>query len=123
MGGHWEHTFEALRLLLEGLREKNLTSVTLSTLAQMATCAAPAAPEGTGMGYSVITHHNFGHVDGSVFETQEEAMAHWKRLSRFSAHTLIGPDGQQLKYFGLRSGRDTDMRAWWTARAAQRPSV
>jgi peptidoglycan/xylan/chitin deacetylase (PgdA/CDA1 family) len=34
--GHWEHTFEALRLLLEGLDARGLRCVTLSKLAELA---------------------------------------------------------------------------------------
>ena len=34
--GHWEHTLEALRLLLQGLRERQLLPVTLSQLAALA---------------------------------------------------------------------------------------
>eukprot|EP00971_Amphidinium_carterae_P282080 5599346-Amphidinium_carterae.2 len=34
--GHWEHTLEAIRMVLQGLNERKLQSVTLSTLQHMA---------------------------------------------------------------------------------------
>eukprot|EP00747_Dinoflagellata_sp_TGD_P203927 gnl/TRDRNA2_/TRDRNA2_77567_c0_seq1.p1 gnl/TRDRNA2_/TRDRNA2_77567_c0~~gnl/TRDRNA2_/TRDRNA2_77567_c0_seq1.p1 ORF type:complete len:185 (+),score=19.03 gnl/TRDRNA2_/TRDRNA2_77567_c0_seq1:3-557(+) len=34
--GHWEHTFEALQILLDGLTARGLRAVTMSTLADLA---------------------------------------------------------------------------------------
>ncbi|CAK9116735.1 unnamed protein product [Durusdinium trenchii] len=111
--GFREHIFKALELLLIGLKERGLTVVTLSRLASLAARpAASAMQEEQHRGYSVITHHAFGHVDGIVFGTKEEALAHWRGLPLFSAHMLLGPDGKELRYYGRRDGRDVEMRDW-----------
>mmetsp|Transcript_54053 Transcript_54053/g.128764 ORF Transcript_54053/g.128764 Transcript_54053/m.128764 type:complete len:266 (+) Transcript_54053:75-872(+) len=40
--GHWEHTFDAIKLVLEGLKAKGLRSVTLSKLQSLAAGGGPA---------------------------------------------------------------------------------
>ena len=79
--------------------------VTLSELAS----SAPASSSKAG-GYQVLSHHDFGSVQGRSFESQEEALRHWKGLSLFAAHMLLGPEGQELRYYGRRGGRDSEMR-------------
>lgn len=71
----------------------------------------------------MVSHHDFGSVHGSCFESKEEALQHWKGLSLFEAHMLLGaggwrwrlaagPDGKELRYYGRRGGRDAEMRQW-----------
>eukprot|EP00434_Breviolum_minutum_P031949 symbB.v1.2.028252.t3/scaffold2980.1/size66004/1 len=129
--GFREHIFKALELLLIGLRQKDLQVVTLTQLAERSSSsglpqrrAALAASNAEGAagpgGYAVITHHDFGTVDGRIFETKEQALSYWHGLSLFSAHMLLGglvgqlqgPDGSELRYYGRRQGRDVEMRQW-----------
>merc|ERR1712113_39792 len=49
------------------------------------------------------------------FTTGEEALACWGRMSLFSAHMLLGPDGQEIRYYGVRNGRDKEMKARWAS--------
>ncbi|CAJ1341604.1 unnamed protein product [Effrenium voratum] len=107
--GFREHIFRAMELLLQGLEQRGLE---VTTLSQLAEGRAPPRAGAAAQGYSVVTHHDFGNVDGVVFSTKEQAMAHWKGLSLFSAHMLLGPDGEELRYFGRRGGRDEEMRRW-----------
>ncbi|CAE7915246.1 MSH6 [Symbiodinium necroappetens] len=113
--GFREHIFQALKLILEGLRQRGLAVVTLSALEAQQAIPVPRAlaKHPAERGYAVISHHNFGMVDGVVFNTRDEAMHHWHRLSMFSAHMLVGPDGKEIKYYGKRSGRDDEMLRWW----------
>ncbi|CAE7248052.1 unnamed protein product [Symbiodinium pilosum] len=134
--GFREHIFRALELILQGLRQRDLSVVTLSALEAGAAQAVPVPralakhPNQRGKlenqawetgisGYAVISHHNFGMVDGVVFSDKEQALAHWNRLSIFSAHMLLGPDGTELRYYGKRSGRDHEMKQWWENHAGR----
>jgi len=117
--GFREHILHALELLLQGLRAKGLAVVTLSELEALAAPVPRALHQHPReRGYAVISHHNFGMVDGLVFDSREKAMDHWHRLSLFTAHMMIGPDGSELRYYGSRGGRDQEMRRWWEDHAA-----
>jgi len=65
--------------------------------------------------YWVIQHLGKGIVEGEKFETLEKAVDRFKSLPWSIASCVIGPDGAQLQYWGMRGGRDQAMLDWWQA--------
>lgn len=66
--------------------------------------------------WCVLRHFNWGAVDGEFFEAERTAMARYESLGMGAASMVLTPNGDEHKYWGLRGGRDDEMRAWWTQR-------
>eukprot|EP00747_Dinoflagellata_sp_TGD_P191296 gnl/TRDRNA2_/TRDRNA2_54472_c0_seq1.p1 gnl/TRDRNA2_/TRDRNA2_54472_c0~~gnl/TRDRNA2_/TRDRNA2_54472_c0_seq1.p1 ORF type:complete len:251 (-),score=27.00 gnl/TRDRNA2_/TRDRNA2_54472_c0_seq1:84-758(-) len=124
--GHWEHTFEALRKVLEGISLRGLCAVTVSMLADLAEGKVPASSvvgsKVQAAGYCVASHHDFGNVDGVFVDTLDGALTYFAKLTRVKAHMVIDPSGSEVRYYGLRRGRDSEMMQWWRDRMSHTSS-
>jgi hypothetical protein len=68
---------------------------------------------------AVVQHLDWGVVSGEFFENEEIALACYASLYRRTPSMVILPNGSELKYFGLRFGRDLEMKEWWLYHTGQ----
>jgi len=59
-----------------------------------------------------VLQHNGGDVLAEFFKEEVHALACFAKLSHDCSCMVIAPDGSELKYSGLRAGRDEEMREW-----------
>lgn len=65
------------------------------------------------MSFAVLRHKSWDEVDAKFFKTEEQAMNEFKLGSYGEASMIVSSLGKELRYWGLRQGRDTQMKARW----------
>eukprot|EP00419_Tripos_fusus_P010084 CAMPEP_0172663384 /NCGR_PEP_ID=MMETSP1074-20121228/5890_1 /TAXON_ID=2916 /ORGANISM="Ceratium fusus, Strain PA161109" /LENGTH=502 /DNA_ID=CAMNT_0013479373 /DNA_START=59 /DNA_END=1563 /DNA_ORIENTATION=- len=65
------------------------------------------------MSHCVVWHLAWGHVEGQIFNEEDKALLRFNQLKGGSfATTMLGPNLEELAYYGSRAGRDSEMRQW-----------
>jgi len=121
--GHWEHTFEALRLVLEGLEQKGLRAVTLSQMVQRIRVSqvqepSPQEPSPRGSWW-VCRHLDFPRetrpehkIRGRSYASRVKAETAYRSSTRFQACVLLSPTFDIVRSYGFNGGRFDAMVAW-----------
>eukprot|EP00930_Biecheleria_cincta_P070391 TRINITY_DN58028_c0_g1_i1.p1 TRINITY_DN58028_c0_g1~~TRINITY_DN58028_c0_g1_i1.p1 ORF type:complete len:706 (+),score=151.89 TRINITY_DN58028_c0_g1_i1:55-2172(+) len=65
------------------------------------------------MSFAVLRHKDWDEIDAKFFKTQEEAINYFKSGAYGETSMVINSLGKELRYWGVRQGRDKQMKTWW----------
>jgi len=64
--------------------------------------------------YGVAVHRWWGKIEGQSFSNEGAARSRFAQLDGGRcAVMLLGPEGQEIEYYGSRGGREKEMQQWW----------